>query len=462
MSADTFSPSCGAIEQGTGNNNNAWGVNLNGALTALDLGVAGYTTNAVTGGNLAMDGVVPPAGQHPLVQMLVNLTGVLASNQTVTVPNVSKLWLVTNGTTGAFTLQFKTTTGAASAAIPQGGTVLVLCDGANNIFLGGMSTSMQYAQWLGADGTLALPGLSFALEPATGLRRVSAGVIALTVGGVDIVTISGSTVTIASTASFSVIPPGVEMNSAAIVAPTGWYFEYGQTIARATDLPLFNAITQQFTANTNNTVTLLGISQDLRGLGLEGAVLEGTGMATGAAIVSVDSATQITMSIAATNTATGGAVRACPFGNGDGSTTFGLPDARGEVAAGRDNMGGTTRGKLTNAGSGIIGTKLNAEGGAQNLTLSLGQIPSGITSANLAAIALSVTSTDANNVCGPATADGVNGSLPNAFLFTNTTRAITSTGTIAIGAAAVTSNNTGGATTPVAQPTRIRNVLIKR
>lgn len=39
------------------------------------------------------------------------------------------------------------------------------------------------------------------------------------------------------------------------------------------------------------------------------------------------------------------------YGAGDGSSTFNLPDARGRVSAGKDNMGGTTAGRLTTAGA---------------------------------------------------------------------------------------------------------------
>lgn len=63
------------------------------------------------------------------------------------------------------------------------------------------------------------------------------------------------------------------------------------------------------------------------------------------------------------------------FGNGDGTTTFNVPDLRGVVVAGKDDMGGSARGKVTNAGSGIAGTTLGAGGGAQNQTLLSGQIP---------------------------------------------------------------------------------------
>jgi microcystin-dependent protein len=64
------------------------------------------------------------------------------------------------------------------------------------------------------------------------------------------------------------------------------------------------------------------------------------------------------------------------FGVGDGSTTFGLPDLRGRVIAGLDNMGGIgTIGRITNAGSGITGTTIGATGGAQNETLSQSNLP---------------------------------------------------------------------------------------
>lgn len=450
MAADTYSPSCGAIEQGTGNNNNSWGTNLNGALTALDMGVAGYTTNAVTGGNLAMDGVVPPAGQHPLVQMLTNFTGVLTSNQTVTVPNVSKMWLVVNNTTGAFTLKFKTSAGAVGAAIPQGGAAFVYCDGANNIFVG-MSSSLQNVQWLGADGTLALPGISFASEPGSGLRRKSAGVLSLVIGGVEIATISATGIDITSGLAVTVggvapVPPGSEMPTSAIRAPSGWYLEYGQNITRAGDPGLLAAITESFTATTNGTTTLSAVSKDLTNLGLEGSVLEGTGIFTGATIVSITSNT-VVMSNAATNSAAGGAVVAFPFGNGDGSLTFTLPDARGTVAVGRTNMGGTALTNVTTAGSGVNGLQLNTVAGAQNTNLSIANLNSFSFTPTVASFSLNAPQ-NSSNPGGSLAASQVSGGVNN----------LPVTGSITMSAVTLGS----GIATPRMQPSRIRNVLIKR
>ena len=57
------------------------------------------------------------------------------------------------------------------------------------------------------------------------------------------------------------------------------------------------------------------------------------------------------------------------YGAGDGSTTFNLPDLRGRVIAGVDNMGGTAANKITSGVSGITGTTLGAVGGNEGITL---------------------------------------------------------------------------------------------
>jgi microcystin-dependent protein len=60
------------------------------------------------------------------------------------------------------------------------------------------------------------------------------------------------------------------------------------------------------------------------------------------------------------------------YGAGDGSTTFNLPDLRGRVAAGKDDMGGSAAGRLTSA---VSGATLGASGGEQSHVLSTAEIP---------------------------------------------------------------------------------------
>ena len=65
------------------------------------------------------------------------------------------------------------------------------------------------------------------------------------------------------------------------------------------------------------------------------------------------------------------------YGAGDGATTFNLPSLGGRLLACRENMNGAgAEGRITSAGSGISGTTLGATGGAQNVVLGVGEIPS--------------------------------------------------------------------------------------
>jgi len=66
------------------------------------------------------------------------------------------------------------------------------------------------------------------------------------------------------------------------------------------------------------------------------------------------------------------------YGAGDGSTTFLLPDLRGRVVAGLDNMGGTSANRLVETGNGspgINGDTLGAAGGSDRHQLTAAQMP---------------------------------------------------------------------------------------
>jgi microcystin-dependent protein len=62
------------------------------------------------------------------------------------------------------------------------------------------------------------------------------------------------------------------------------------------------------------------------------------------------------------------------YGAGDGSTTFALPDLRGRVIAGQDDMGGTSANRLTGLSGGVDGDALGAAGGAETHILTEAQL----------------------------------------------------------------------------------------
>lgn len=150
------------------------------------------------------------------------------------------------------------------------------------------------------------------------------------------------------------------------------------------------------------------------------------------------------------------------FGNTYGTATGGmffLPDIRGRVIAGKDDMGGSAASRLTSSGAGFGGSgaaTLGATGGAESQTLNLAQLPTGITSSGSNSISVSSNSGDVvrGSILSSNAAGGSNAQL--ALGATSST--VSSTGTNAI---AVTSNNTGAGAHPIVQPTIIGNYILR-
>ena len=69
------------------------------------------------------------------------------------------------------------------------------------------------------------------------------------------------------------------------------------------------------------------------------------------------------------------AVAGTTYGSGDGSTTFNVPDIRGRVVAGQDDMGGASANRLTGQTGGVDGDVLGGTGGAETHTLDISEMP---------------------------------------------------------------------------------------
>jgi microcystin-dependent protein/GTP-binding protein EngB required for normal cell division len=150
--------------------------------------------------------------------------------------------------------------------------------------------------------------------------------------------------------------PGSVIAWAGVTAPTGWLMCFGQDVSRTAFANLFNNMTISLTGDlTSGSASVASASIDLTTLGLIGAPVEGAGVPSGATIVAVTT-TGLTLSANATASGTGVSLRILPHGRGDGSTTFTIPDLRGRVIAGRDNMGGTAALRLTGSYSFAIST----------------------------------------------------------------------------------------------------------
>ncbi len=110
----------------------------------------------------------------------------------------------------------------------------------------------------------------------------------------------------------------------------------GAEVSRTTYSALFNVITfdEDGGATTDTSTTVTMSSTAILG---EGMTIEGDGIPALTTIVSVDSATSVTISQPATATGTSLTFKIFPYGGGDGSATFNMPDDRGLVERGWDN-----------------------------------------------------------------------------------------------------------------------------
>jgi len=145
------------------------------------------------------------------------------------------------------------------------------------------------------------------------------------------------------------------------------------------------------------------------------------------------------------------------WGTGDGSTTFNLPDKRGRVSVIKDDMGGFSAFRITSAVAGFAGDALGAAGGSQSHTLTLGELPTGITSTGLNTI--TVAGATSGNVCLgtiPSTTPG--GSFGFQYPSSLGQASVSAAGNNNIG---VASNNTGGAAHANVPPAIVCNYLIR-
>lgn len=138
--------------------------------------------------------------------------------------------------------------------------------------------------------------------------------------------------------------------------------------------------------------------------------------------------------------------------------TIALPDWRGRALAALDDMGNSAAGRLTATYFGTAATVLGAAGGTESKTLTLAQLPTGITTAG------TVTVTSTGNVIGQnSTATMLDAQTsvgtPNGRLFSGTT-ALAATVTSS-GSNTLTSNNTSGSAHAIASPMMLATVYLK-
>jgi len=239
-----------------------------------------------------------------------------------------------------------------------------------------------------SSGTAAAPSQTFASDPDTGRYRKASNTIADVCGGTEVVEYSSTGISVTGTINSS----GAVKQAGFALLPVGVTLPYAGTAAPTGYLFCF-----------------------------------------GQSLLRTD--------YAALFTAIG-----TTYGAADG-THFSLPDLRGRVPAGKDDMGGSSANRLTAADDGLNGDTLGATGGGETQTLVTANLPAYTPSGSV-----SSSSTGVNSYSTPGTNIGIGGTATGGQINV-TTPTITST---------FTGTAQGGSSTAfgVVQPTFILNYII--
>jgi len=239
---------------------------------------------------------------------------------------------------------------------------------------------------------------------------------------------------------------------AGMIAPNQYVFAYGQELSRALFPALFTAITSTQSVFCNSGSPILNGLSDTTNFWI-GMTVELSCLGAGNSTVISKTSTTVTIAANANVTLNTNATF-FPWGRGNGTTTFNLPDLRGYVLAGNDNMGGTIAGVLTTANFGSQTPDASgAAGGSQTVAVTL-------TVSNLPPYTPAGTTTSTQNVLksGGGLVQVGNGAPANLGLtyVAPTDGALTSN---------INGTPQGGTDTPFnvnkIQPTRMTNFIIK-
>ena len=153
------------------------------------------------------------------------------------------------------------------------------------------------------------------------------------------------------------------------------------------------------------------------------------------------------------------AVIGTAYGIGDGSTTFNVPDLRGRVLAGLDNIGGSAAGRLNTTYYGANPTVLGNGGGSQSQTLITNNLPAYTPTGTNAASSVSVSSSP-TQVAPASAANQWSPGGGTSYGVTGAPITLTSTGSAV--AQLFSGSAQGGTSTPlsIVQPAMVVNALI--
>ena len=380
----TYTDNGGIEKIGLGEQAGAWGTTTNNNFDIIDRlvnGVGAITLSGTTHTLTTSDGSLSEGMYKVLV-----LGGSPSGTNTITISpnNADKLYFVKNGTSQTATF----TQGSGSdVSILAGNGAIIFADGAGS----------------GAAVTDLTSLLSVkSLAPSSGdITLDAAGDIDLDAGGGDVKVSDDGTeiLRITNSSSDVIIRPVVDEKDIIFQQRDG------TEVARIEDNGTFNVVTGKLAINataitsTADELNLLdggtSVGSSITIADTDGVVVNDGGtmksvpasdfkeyiMPTGAVLPYAGSSAPTGFllcygqAISRSTYADLFSAISTTYGTGDGSSTFNVPDLRGRVAAGQDDMGGSSANRLTDQTGGLNGDTLGDTGGSETHTLTTAQMP---------------------------------------------------------------------------------------
>jgi len=149
----------------TGENAGTWGDITNTNLNLLQQAIGGYQEVSIAGGAQTTTLVMSNAALSNARNAVIKLIGAITGNQVVTVPDgIEKTYIIANGTTGAFTVQFKTASGTGvTFAATDKSTKQFFVDGTNVVDTGYGNVTLTGTETL-TNKTLTSPKINEILD----------------------------------------------------------------------------------------------------------------------------------------------------------------------------------------------------------------------------------------------------------------------------------------------------------